>query len=960
MRSWAGLAGVFALGASLAGWQVQPPGAQGQKPPTFRSAVELIAVDVNVIDRNGQPVAGLAAEQFEVSVDGRPRRVASATYLDYAAAQADRPATAAIAAETLRIENSFSSNERDEDAAATPGRVVIVAVDQLSFPPGSGRAVIESARKFIDRLGPGDRVGLAAYPNPGPNVAPTTDHQTVRESLGRVQGMADILQSVRPYISMSEALAIDRRDAAIRQQVIDRECASEKGASEPGMYSGADACIARIDQAAPMMVSQLAVQAKRAVNGLQSAVDAMSGIAGPKTLVVVSRGLVPGGSPNLDVRAEIQGVAQAAALANVRIYVLYVATSVLEAFSAEQRQAPATAFEDEASLSSGLQMLAGMSAGTMFTVAAGAGFAFERVVRETSAAYVLGLEAEPGDRDGKPHRIQVRVRIPNTTVRSRESFVVPAAAAAPATPDEAVAAALKPGRLARDLPIRLTAQTLRDPAGGQMRVVLSANLGRGVAGPAEVHVGYALTDGAGRRLGTAVDRLQLQPRGTGADASWSYLNSVILSPGRYAIRLAAASADGRLGSVEYDLDARLKPGEGAALSDVLILDPLRPPGQNWVTLVDGRALAPTLELYHETYPVRGKAVSAVAFDIADRQDGPSVLGVRTKPVSAEGGRRWTAAAAVDVRLLPPGDYFVVVTAFDGDTVIGKVSRPFSLAFADRAIAAGGPRAAFGVAESGGLVGPFGPQDAMTPDALQFFLARLQQADGAASEPLSAAAASVRGGRFDEAIAALADAGSDRLSVPFLKGLALFGKGNLVPASEQFREALRLDSEFLPAAFYLGACYAAGGQDRQAAGAWQTSLISESEARIVYDVLADALLRLGDGEQAESIIREALGRWPEDDSFVPRLSAAEAMQRRNAEAMATLEPYLERHPADASAWFLAMRVLYDTHAAGGVVTSLAEDGARAARFAEGYKSAAGPRLALVDRWAAFIQKGRAGR
>ena len=126
-----------------------------------------------------------------------------------------------------------------------------MAVDQLSFPPGSGRAAIESARKFIDRLGPGDRVGLAAYPNPGPNVAPTTDHQTVRESLGRVQGMADILQSVRPYISMSEALAIDRRDAAIRQQVIDRECGSEKGASEPGMYSGADACIARIDQAAP-------------------------------------------------------------------------------------------------------------------------------------------------------------------------------------------------------------------------------------------------------------------------------------------------------------------------------------------------------------------------------------------------------------------------------------------------------------------------------------------------------------------------------------------------------------------------------------------------------------------------------------------------------------------------------------------------------------------------------------
>ena len=137
----------------------------------------------------------------------------------------------------------------------------------------------------------------------------------------------------------------------------------------------------------------------------------------------------------------------------------------------------------------------------------------------------------------------------------------------------------------------------------------------------------------------SIDRVQLQPRGTGADASWSYVNSVILRPGRYAVRLAAASADGRLGSVEYTLDARLRPGEGAALSDVLILDPMRPAGKGLATVVDGRVIGPGLEVYLETYPLRGRAVSAVAFDIADRPDGPPVAGVRAKPVSAEEGRR---------------------------------------------------------------------------------------------------------------------------------------------------------------------------------------------------------------------------------------------------------------------------------------------------------------------------------
>jgi tetratricopeptide (TPR) repeat protein len=553
--------------------------------------------------------------------------------------------------------------------------------------------------------------------------------------------------------------------------------------------------------------------------------------------------------------------------------------------------------------------------------------------------------------------------VPDATVRSRASFTVPAAAPVPATPEEAVAAALKPGRLARDLPLRLATQTLRDPSTGQMRVVLAANIGRGATAPADMRVGYAIFDASGRQVGGGVDRVRLQPRGSGGDASWAYVSSVILRPGLYGLRLAAASEDGLAGSVDCSLDARLRPGEGAALSDVLILDPMRPPGQNWVTVVDGRIAAPRVEVYQETYPVRGRSVSAVAFDVVDRPDGPSVVGVRTTPESAEGGRRFTASAAVDVRLLPPGDYLLRATAFDGEAVLGKVSRPFRLELLPTS--PGGPRAAFSVAESGGLVRPFERQDALTPEALQYFLNRLQQADSAAGEVVSSAAASVRGGRFDEALAALASAESDRLAVPFLRGLALLGKidlkaSDLEAAAGQFREALRVDSEFLPAAFYLGACYAAGGRDREAAGAWQTSLVSESEARIVFDVLADALLRLGDGEQAESIIREALGRWPDDDRFVPRLAAAEAMQRRRAEALATLEPYLDRHPDDASAWFLGMRILYDAHAGGSLVSNQAEDGARASRYAAAYKAAGGPRAALVDRWAAFVQKGKAGR
>src|SRR5688572_1690171 len=59
----------------------------GAQPPTFRSGVELVSVDVSVIDRQGQPLRGLGPGDFTVTVAGQPRRIVSAEYVDIAAAQ---------------------------------------------------------------------------------------------------------------------------------------------------------------------------------------------------------------------------------------------------------------------------------------------------------------------------------------------------------------------------------------------------------------------------------------------------------------------------------------------------------------------------------------------------------------------------------------------------------------------------------------------------------------------------------------------------------------------------------------------------------------------------------------------------------------------------------------------------------------------------------------------------------
>src|SRR4030095_15188221 len=51
------------------------PVAQQQKPPVFRSGLELVSVDVVVRDRNGAVVRGLTAADFEVREDGIPQKV---------------------------------------------------------------------------------------------------------------------------------------------------------------------------------------------------------------------------------------------------------------------------------------------------------------------------------------------------------------------------------------------------------------------------------------------------------------------------------------------------------------------------------------------------------------------------------------------------------------------------------------------------------------------------------------------------------------------------------------------------------------------------------------------------------------------------------------------------------------------------------------------------------------------
>src|SRR6185503_19262737 len=70
----------FTLSAFFTGVLAVSIGAQGpppQRPPTIRTRVDAVSVDVVATDAKGQPVADLTAADFEVREDGTPQTIDS-------------------------------------------------------------------------------------------------------------------------------------------------------------------------------------------------------------------------------------------------------------------------------------------------------------------------------------------------------------------------------------------------------------------------------------------------------------------------------------------------------------------------------------------------------------------------------------------------------------------------------------------------------------------------------------------------------------------------------------------------------------------------------------------------------------------------------------------------------------------------------------------------------------------
>jgi VWFA-related protein len=663
----AGLA--LAMAAAATPWLAAqaPPPAQATQP-VFKSGVELIAVDVAVVDKNGYPVAGLRPDQFQVTVDGKPRRVVSAEFMEFATRTGAPRAPLAARAVTP----TYTSNEQVAPSAPQ-GRLIYLAVDQGSFKPLGARGAMEAARRFIDRLQPEDRIGLVAFPEPVTFVAASLDHEAARAATTKLIGSAQPFRvnGIDKNVSLSEAIDIRAGDTMTTEKVFARECGPMTGANRA-------ACENDVRNTAISIGRNAEQQATRGIAGIKGVIRGLAQIRERKTLVLVSGGLPVADRSGIDLQlnSTVADLGREAAAANLNFFVLHIDSGFLDAFSAEERTISDTLFRDLSMMSSGLETIAGASGGSLARVVAGADFAFDQVLRETTAAYLLGVEPLEGDRDGKTHRISVKVDAPGAEVRSRREVRVPVAVAAKAaTPEDALGRAFSSSRLELALPIRLATFNMGPSADGRQRVMVSAEIGGGASGPADIWIAFATTDASGRSEEPVGRKLRLRPRAGSPSSALSFAVQTLLSPGRYTLRFAAVDTAGRAGSLDHVFVVGLTNGDGVAMGDLVLLEPVTGSEERLDVVTDGRLRGDAVDAYVEIVPSDPEAFGITArFDVSDKPAGEPLITATGLMTRTPGTGNWSATARLDLADLPPGDYVVTATVLVGERRAGSMTR----------------------------------------------------------------------------------------------------------------------------------------------------------------------------------------------------------------------------------------------------------------------------------------------
>ena len=609
----------------------------------FKSGVDLVTVDVAVLNGSGQPIPGLTAEDFELSVDGSKRRIAWVEFVPHRSA-----APASITTD------HFSSNE-----GLNAGRLVLIAVDQAHIRRVEGLAALRAAASFVDTLDREDRVAVTSLRRVA-TVEFTREHAVAKRHLGGLTGSATPPQLFY-NIGLSEALSISEGARLTLDQVVRRECGAPIGrladARRLAESTGTiDSCPAQVELEARTMAQHARNDARLSLNALHTWIARLGEMEGPKTIVLVSEGLVA------DPQSfDLSALGAAAHAARVTIHVLQLQSPVLDA--SESVLSP-TVNADINLRGDGLARLAGTARGGMFKLVGTDPKPFSRILSELSGYYLLAFEPTEADRSSGTHRLDVKAR-GAAIVRSRPSFSIPAAPK-PETTETELVRLLRDPRTVTELPVRVGTYSYRLPAGEGFKTVVAIETGR----EQDVTVGYVIVNRSGV---IAVSGGDIASRGR-------YMVTAPLPAGGYMLKAAVIDSAGRRGSVERHFEVRLGKSGKAFYGDLMLAEPGPGGGTELamhpvVAMVRGRELIAYMEIYADDWTPTAGTVRLEMVSDGEREESVTPL---TASVERTAPGRWTITARAPLGDAPAGTRFVRATITAPGAEPTQVTRVFSV------------------------------------------------------------------------------------------------------------------------------------------------------------------------------------------------------------------------------------------------------------------------------------------
>lgn len=387
----------------------QNPSA-GTPQTTFRATTSLVEVDAVVLDKNGQFVPGLTAEDLQIFEDNKPQAIQQ-FYMVTHDANAIAP----------KANLSLTGAQGSEDRAT---RVFVLMFDEGSLATESLMRVKRGAEQFIqDQLGPGDVGGV--FVNGGMYRGRlTTDKNElllgVKSSKPAFDTRQSLLATLREFPKIPsefEALEIEQGAMEVTVRLGNDACVSDPAAcQEAGALQGVENLL---QQKARLYVRQSRTLVGQTVQNLQYIATGLSHIPGRKTVIFLSEGFFVEES-----RSILQTVAAQAARGGTTIYSIDGRGNI-NGLSANPDVVRASvsrsgAFDtgDDATM-----ILTSGTGGFMVHGMDDFSRAFGLVVRDTSTYYVIGYRPENSTMDGKYRKIELKANVPGLSIRARKGYL---------------------------------------------------------------------------------------------------------------------------------------------------------------------------------------------------------------------------------------------------------------------------------------------------------------------------------------------------------------------------------------------------------------------------------------------------------------------------------------------------------------------------------------------------------